>query len=157
MGLLHKAASGGSKQDNIQKDEIPYGGLLKLISNKQQQDVSVNSVNTNKKKAVPSSPLEKAIMEKISSCYKKFGIFQCVVIEALKYSAGEFTGRLSFMVSGFGIAQGLAPGRALVIFNSTQDCELLGKHLAKTVPGKNIANFLANTPEEAFSFIKQYL
>ena len=148
MGLLSKAAL-GSKQD-----EKTHGGLLKLISEK-LKDEGPN--HFEELKMSPSTPLEKAVMGKLLSCYEKFGIFQGIIIEALKYSAGEFTGRLSFMVSGFGIAQGLAPGRALIIFSRTHDSILLGTHLAKTVPGKNIYNFLAHTPEEAFSFIKPYL
>ena len=153
MGLLSKAAEGNPNNNGALR-----AGLLKIISQKHR---------TQNKRAVPvraveessggSSPLEKAVLENLNSCYAKFGIFQGVLIEALKYSAGEFTGRLSLMVSGFGAAQGLAPGRALVLFSSVQDGELIGSHLAKTVPGKNIFSFHANTPQEAFSLIKAYL
>ena len=145
MGLLSKAASGA-----LYNDEQSHGGLLKIITEKHKQ----NDTDANN---VPASPLEKAVMEKLYAGYAKFGIFQGVVIEALKYSAGEFAGRLAFMVSGFGSAQGLAPGRALVLFNSDLDGELIGRHLAKTVPGKSIFFFNANTPQEAFSIIKPYL
>ena len=61
------------------------------------------------------------------------------------------------MVSVFGTVQGLNTGRALVLFGSGQDGELIGKHLAKTVFGKNIFSFQAYNPQEAFSIIKPYL
>ena len=143
MGLLSKAVSGSSSLN----EPSLRGGLLKIISDKQNPDSA----------PLPSSPLEKAVMEKLSVGYEKYGEFQGIVLEALKYSAGEFTGRLSFMVSGFGIAQGLAPGRCMVMFNSAQDAELIGQHLAKTVPGNNIFCFQAKNPAEAFSLIKSYL
>ena len=152
MGLLSKAASGA-----LNHEEQSHGGLLKLITEKQQTKDADIPMDTADKNRAPSSPLEKAVMEKLYAGYAKFGIFQGIIIEALKYSAGEFAGRLAFMVSGFGTAQGLAPGRALVLFNSVQDGELISKHLAKTVPGKSIFKFMANTPQEAFSIVRPYL
>jgi hypothetical protein len=147
MGLLRKAATGGGHfpVQAPADDESSHGGLLKTITEKQY------------KKTIPASHMEKVVMEKLYAGFAKFGVFQGVIIEALKYSAGEFAGRLSFMVSGFGAAQGLTPGRALVLFGSGQDGELIGRHLAKTVPGNNIFSFQAKTPQEAFDIIKPYL
>jgi len=155
MGLLSKAASGSSNF----KEPHSRGGLLKIISQKQNKikgygsDTAINKAP----KGPLSSPMEKAIMDHLNSGYANFGAFQGVIIEALKYSAGEFTGRLSNMVSGFGAAQSLAPGRCLVLFSSTKDGELIGRHLAKTVPGNDIFSFQAKNPQEAFSLIKPYL
>jgi len=104
-----------------------------------------------------SEQQEKALMEIFSDSLEKFGMFHGLVIEAVKYSAGEFISRLSSMVSGFGITRGLTPGRVLVLFSSTYDSELIGKHLAKTVPGNNVFSFQANNPKEALSYIKPYL
>ena len=160
MGLLSKAAAGTSKDDELPPiNEYASGGLLKLVSQKNQNKTKKDTAATNTEENVfaPFSPSEKAIMEKLSNGYAKFGVFQGLVIEALKYSAGEFTSRLSLMVSDFGAAQGLAPGRALVLFSSVQDGELIEKHLVKTVPGNSIFSFQANTPQEAFSLLKPYL
>jgi hypothetical protein len=148
MGLLKKAAAG---------HESSHGGLLKKISKKQYKKNNSIPQEAPSKKTVPSSPMEKAVVEKLFAGFARFGIFQGVILEALKYSAGEFSGRLSFMVSGFGVAQGLAPGRALVLFDSKQDGELIGRHLAKTVPGNTIFIFQAKTPQEAFNHIKPYI
>ena len=139
MGLLSKAAAGSSHQSEA---PVSRGGLLSIITNK----------NTT-----PVSSFEKALMEKLKTKHDKLGIVQGLVIEALKYSAGEFTGRLSSMISSFGSAQGLAPGRCLVIFNSIQDGELIGKHLAKTVPGNTLFCFNSDTPQDALSLLKPYL
>ena len=141
MGLLSKAAAGTPTFD-----EPSQGGLLKVISQK----------NRNNEESI-SSPMEKAIMEKLYAGFLKYGVFQGIVLEALKYSAGEFSGRLSSMVSNFGSAEGLAPGRALIIFSTKVDGELIGKHLAKTVPGNNLFSFQANNPQEAFSLVKPFL
>ena len=139
MGLLSKAAAGASRLD-----ESSRGGLLKLISQKRQ----VKTGNT---------ALEKELMEMLYAGYAKYGIFQGVIIEEFEHSAGEFSKRLSLMVSGFGAAQGLVSGRALVLFSIKEDLELIGKHLAKTFQGNNIFSFQANTPQEAFSLIKPFL
>ena len=141
MGLLSKAAAGTPKLD-----EPSQGGLLKFISEKQQNNAEG-----------AASPMEKAMMEKLYAGFAKYGIFQGLIIEALKYSAGEFTGRLSSMVSNFGSVEGLAPGRALVIFSTKEDGELIGKHLAKTVPGNNLFSFQADNPQEAFTLVKPFL
>ena len=165
MGLLSKAATGSSSQF----EEPSRGGLLSIITHKHLYnpkndsipDIPVPAIKEAgppaKQKNVLTSPLEKAVMEKLSMGYAKLGSAQGLVIEALKYSAGEFSGRLASMVSSFGIAQGLAPGRCLVLFGSAQDGELIGKHLAKTVPGNTIFCFQAENPQEAFSLIKPYL
>ena len=143
MGLLSKAATGA-----LNNDEASQGGLLKIISEKHPPQ---------EKKGSSFSTLEKAVMEKLSGSYAKFGVFQGVIMETFKSSAGEFTGRLSYMVSGFGAMQNLVSGRVMILFNSSQDGELIGKHIEKALPGNNIFSFQANSPQEAFSFIKPYL
>ncbi|MCL1813575.1 MAG: hypothetical protein FWG29_08650 [Treponema sp.] len=151
MGLLSKAAAGTSTSDDFSSlDEPSKGGLLKLIHQKHRK-------NTEETIPVHSSNQENAIMENLSESYSKFGVFKGVIVEMLKNSAGESTGRLASMISGFGAVQGLSPVRALVLFDSKQDCELIGKHLAKTVPGKNIFSFQANTPQEALLLIQPFL
>ena len=160
MGLLSKAAEGTSKDDAILSLGVQStGGLLKLINQKHRKKNGENiiPIHAEKKKSVLSSSIDKAVMDNLSESYSKFGVFKGLIIEAIKHSAGEFKGRLSNMVSGFGTAQGLAMGRVLVLFGSDQDCELIGKHLAKTIPGNNIFSFQANTPNEAFSLIKPFL
>ena len=160
MGLLSKAATGVSKSDVISSlDEKSRGGLLKMIHRKNQQKAGKNVFPAQAEKSTfaPSSPLEKAVMENLSEGYSKFGSFKGVVIESLKYSGGDLTDRISSMVSGFGAARGLTPGRALILFSSGQDGDLIGMHLAKTVPGNNIFSFQANNPQEAFSLVKPFL
>ena len=165
MGLLSKAAAGSSNQF---EEPVTRGGLLSIITRMHNEpenefmppitaEEPPNPFARQEEKAVRVSPLEKAVMEKLSVGYTRFGTAQGLVIEALKYSAGEFTGRLASMVSGFGTAQGLAPGRCLVLFDAAQDGELIGKHLAKTVPGNNIFWFRAENPQKAFSLLKPYL
>ena len=151
MGLLSKAVVG--TPDNSRASE---NIVLKQVYKKNQD--RVNSALKEANKDDPSSSRqENALIENLSAGYSKFGMFQGIVIESIKNSVGEFYSRLSSMVSGFGIAQSLAPGRALVLFDSGQDGELIGIHLAKTVPGNNIFYFQANNPKEAFSVIKPYL
>ncbi|MCL1929045.1 MAG: hypothetical protein FWG07_09690 [Treponema sp.] len=160
MGLLSKAAEGTSKDDAIlSSDEQSRGGLLKLISQKHRQknEENIVPIREEKKKSVISSSIEKTDLENLFESYSKFGVFKGLIFEAIKQSAGEFKGRLSNMVSGFGTAHDLAMGRVLVIFGSDQDGELIGKHLARTIPGNNVFGFQANTPREAFSLIKPFL
>lgn len=152
MGLLSKAATGTSGSDGASA-----GGLLKIISQRHTGPSFNDTEQISSPVLNPASPMEKAVMDNLYAGFAKFGIYQGIIIEALKYSAGEFASRLSFMVSGFGSAQGLAPGRALVLFSAAQDGELIGIHLARTVPGNNIFSFQANTPQEAFSLLKPYL
>ena len=155
MGLLSKAVS--STPDY---NELPsHGGLLRLITQRHYTDSKQDSdiPLLNESIELSGSPMEKAVMEKLSTGYKKYGVFQGVIMEALKYSAGEFSGRLASIVSGFGSAHGLAPGRCMVLFGLSQDGELIGRHLSKTVPGNNIYCFQAKNPQEAFSLIKPYL
>jgi hypothetical protein len=153
MGLLSKAASGSPANA-----ELSNGGLLKIISRKRKK-LEKNSFlpQDENKSSCPLSPLEKSVMEKLNLCCAKFGVFQGIIIESLTNSTEEFTSRLTFMVSDFGTAQSLAQGRALVIFSSGQDGELIGNHLEKSVPGKKIFCFNANTPQEVFPLIKSYL
>jgi len=122
-----KASSSGGEKPKA-------GGLLNRISRK--------------------NDLEKTVMESLES---EQGFFQGIIIEALQYSAGGFSGRLISMVSGFGTAQSLTPGRCLVLFDDTQDGELIARHLAKTVFGKSIFTFRAENPQEAFALLKPYL
>jgi len=148
MGLLSKAAA-----DRHAKPS--QGGLLKIIT-KKYLDTEPAAEQFSRKKTSSQSQPEKTIMAKLSACSGKFGVFNGIIMEAANLSAGDFTVRLAFLVSGFGIAQELTNGRALIIFSSVQDAELIGKHLAKFVPGKNILCFKAHNPQEAFSFIKPY-
>ena len=139
MGLLSKARANPSHCD-----EAPsQGGLLKLISQK-------HLVNTE-------NIIENEIMQQLYSSFEKYGKIQGLIIDAaIKCSEREFAKRLISMVSGFGTTQGLAPRRAMILFDSSHDNELIGYHLAKTVPG-SVFNFQANNPQDAFSFIKPYL
>jgi len=98
--------------------------------------------------------LEKTILESLDS---RQGVSQGIILEALQYSAGGFSGRIFSMVSGFGTAQPLTPGRCLVLFGDAQDGDLIARHLAKTVFGKSIFHFRAETPQEAFALLKPYL
>jgi len=117
------------------KTETPKaGGLLNRISRK--------------------TILEKNVMESLDS---RQGTSQGFIIEALQYSSGGFSGRIFSMVSGFGTAQPLTPGRCLVLFDSAQDGDLIARHLAKTVSGKSIFCFRAENPQEALSLLKPYL
>jgi len=98
--------------------------------------------------------LEKNIMDSLTS---NSGAFQGIVVEALQHTSGEFSGRIFSMVSGFGTVQPLTPGRCLVLFGPAQDRDLIARHLAKTVSGKSIFCFRAETPQEAFALLKPYL
>jgi len=97
--------------------------------------------------------LEKTVMESLSS---EKGAFQGLIIEALQYSAGGFSGRIFSMVSAFGTAQPLTPGRCLVLFGPAQDGDLIARHLEKTVSGKKIFRFRAENPQEALALLKPY-
>jgi hypothetical protein len=125
------------------------GGLLSRITKgrapQEQEDL------------LPASAVEKTVMDILSAGHEKFGSFQGLIIEALRYSADEFTGRIGTMVSTFGLVQGIAPGRCLVLFDAARDGELIARHLMKTVPGKNIFNFEAEGSQEAFVLLKPYL
>ena len=163
MGLLSKAAAGGGSRNE------PQGGLLNLISKKNQekatninnvtQEIETDSIFDSPSSSILSSDINSSniniidtkVMETLATGYSKYGDFQGVVIEALDIS------RLYSMVSGFGTAEDLAPGRALVLFSSKEDDKLIGAHLAKTISGKNIFSFKAHNPEEAFSLIKPYM
>ncbi|MDR0447814.1 MAG: hypothetical protein LBH07_04015 [Treponema sp.] len=146
MGLLSKA-EGGSLESKLKSNGehtesiSNCGGLLKKIMEKKN----------------PSAPLEKAIKEKISGMIDGFKILQGVIIETPRYSAEEFSKRLTVMVSGFGVVQLLSQSRCVVFFDSTHDKELIGRHLAKTVPGENIFTFKAENYKKAFSLLKPYL
>ncbi|MDR1144388.1 MAG: hypothetical protein LBK77_09275 [Spirochaetaceae bacterium] len=172
MGLLSKAAEGPSVPDSealvsaetaassgpdtlsgetglyVPERENPRepetgGGLLSRI--------------TGKRAPVPPSPMEKALMDALGSGYAKFGFFQGIVIDALKYTAGEFLTRLGSLVSGFAVSQGLAPGRCLVLFDASLDGDLIARHLEKTVPGNSIFTFHAENPQGALILLKPYL
>ncbi|MDR1307903.1 MAG: hypothetical protein LBK74_10065 [Treponema sp.] len=123
--------------------EPETGGLLNRI--------------TRKRAPIPPSPMEKALMETLNSAYAKFGFLQGIVVDALKYTAGEFLTRLGSLVSGFAVSQGLAPGRCLVLFGASPDGELIARHLEKTVPGNSIFTFRAENPQDAFILLKPYL
>jgi len=153
MGLLSKAVAGSFSSSEAERP-VSGDGLLKIIT--QKQCAGTKTV-TAAIPAVPSSPLEKEAMEKLSAGYAKFGAFQGVILEAPGGSAEEFLSRLTSAVSAFGATQALAQGRCLVLFGSEQDGELIGRHLAKTVPGKLIFNFQAKNPGEAFTLLKPYL
>jgi hypothetical protein len=145
----------GTSQDEKQDFELSLTetagrGLLNRIQ-------SLKLLPQKTQSYVPVTALEKSLMEILDSCHEKFGSFQGVIIEALRYSVGEFTGRIGAMVSAFGIVQGITPGRCLVIFGITQDGELIARHLVKTVPGKNIFSFRAEDPQRAFDLLKPYL
>jgi len=98
--------------------------------------------------------LEKNIMDSLAS---NSGSLQGIIVEALRYTSGEFSGRIYSMVSGFGTVQPLSPGRCLVLFGPAQDRDLIAQHLAKTIPGKSIFCFRAETPQEAFTLLKPYI
>jgi hypothetical protein len=98
--------------------------------------------------------LEKTILENLSG---EQNSFQGVIIEALNYSAGGFSSRILSMVSGFGSAQPLTPGRCLVVFDANKDGELIASHISKMVSGKNIYHFHAETPKEAIALLKPHL
>jgi len=157
MGLLSKAAAGSFSSNEAEKS-VSEGGLLKLITQKQVEGTRTSTAAIPvEKNVVPSSPTEKAVMEKLSAGHAKFGAFQGVILETLKYPAEEFLDRLTSMVSDFGTVQTLVPGRCLVLFGSEQDRELIGQHLAKTVSGKSIFHFQAENPREAFTLLKPYI
>jgi hypothetical protein len=145
MGLLSKAAAG----TGLEEKTASQGGLLHIINQKK--------IGTSPAPSLPSPSMEKAVMDMLSSGNAKFGEFQGIVLDAITYSAGEFDDRLSTMVSGFASAQGLAPGRSLVLFDIAQDRELIGWHLSKTVPGNTVFSFCSKSPQEAFSLLKPYL
>ncbi|MDR2702459.1 MAG: hypothetical protein LBB72_08520 [Spirochaetaceae bacterium] len=98
--------------------------------------------------------MEKNVMDSLAS---NSGTFQGIIIEALRYTAGGFSGRIFSMVSDFGTVQPLTPGRCLVLFGPVQDRALIAQHLAKTLPGKSIFCFRAENPQEAFKLLKPYL
>ncbi|MDR2662525.1 MAG: hypothetical protein LBC31_05960 [Treponema sp.] len=145
MGLLSKAAgpSGAGAEAVVSAETAETGGgLLHRITRKRAQTLS---------------PMEKALMDALSSSYAKFGSLQGIVIDALKYTAGEFITRLGSLVSGFAVSQGLAPGRCLVLFGASLDGELIARHLEKTVPGNSIFTFQAENPQGALILLKPYL
>ena len=156
MGLLSKAAAGSSKQFEEPISQVykaNRGGLLNIVIQKNK----AKTKKTSGEKVVSASALEKKVLEKLTSSFKKSESVQGLVIEALESPAGDFTGRLSSMVSGFGAVQGLAPGRSLVLFSPDQDGDLIGKHLAKTVPGNTIFSFHSDNPQDALSLLKPFL
>jgi hypothetical protein len=108
-------------------------------------------------KTVPPAPIEKAVTDILSVCHEKFGAFRGLIIEALRYSADEFTGRIETMVSTFALVQEIALGRYLILFDRVRDEELIARHLIKTVPGKNIFAFEAEDSQEALALLKPYL
>jgi len=136
MGLLGKAQANYPRPASIKGDRIKSraGGLLKRASQK--------------------IVLEKNVMDSLASIS---GTFQGIVVEALQYTAGGFSGRIFSMVSGFGTVQPLIPGRCLVLFGPAQDRDLIAQHLAKTIPGKSLFCFRAENPQEAFTLLKPYL
>ncbi|MCL1815492.1 MAG: hypothetical protein FWG27_06720 [Treponema sp.] len=144
MGLLSKAAADSPDLNVLIPETLknPQSGLLRLTAKKQE---------------TVSSAMEKAVMEKLSAGYAQFGQFQGIVFESIPFSAEKFSDHLASMVSSIGSAQELAQGRCLVLFNSTQDGELIGRHLEKTAPGNLIFSFQAKNPREAFSLLKLYL
>ncbi|MDR2210684.1 MAG: hypothetical protein LBO65_04350 [Spirochaetaceae bacterium] len=129
------------------QDDSSRGGLLNRITRAPPRQEG----------ALPSSPLEKAVVDFLDAGHEKFGAFQGIILEALRYSADEFGGRIGAMVSAFGMVQGIAPGRCLVLFSASQDRELLARHLVRTVPGKDIFSFKAEDPQAAFTLLKPYL
>jgi hypothetical protein len=154
MGLLSKAVSGSSGFEA----PTSQGGLLKLVSQKTVPAAENDSGLPLREQPLPVSfPLEKAVTEKLSGAYAKYGAFRGIIIETVNLSGNDFMGRLAFMVSGFGTAQGLSPERCLVLFDSSEDAELIGQHLAKTVPGNIVCSFEAKDPGEAIPLIKPYL
>jgi len=138
MGLLGKAQANypllTQNKGGITRLKSRAGGLLKRASRK--------------------IVLEKNIMDSLASIS---GTFQGIIFEALQYTAGEFSGRVFSMVSGFGTVQPLAPGRCLVLFGPAQDKDLIAQHLAKTVPGKSLFCFRAENPQKAFALLRPYL
>jgi hypothetical protein len=168
-----------SDSDMTESEEteiVSRGGLLNLITQKfaessscghsssyehdeavEEKDAVLPDLPVLEEDIPPESPLEKAVMEILNSSHDKFGGFQGIVIDAIKYSAGEFIGRLNSMVSSFGTAQGLAPGRCLVLFGTALDSKLIARHLSKTVQGKAIFDFREDTPQRAFTILKPYL
>jgi len=136
MGLLGKAQTNYPRpaQNKGGRIKSRAGGLLKIASRK--------------------IVLEKDIMDSLASIS---GTFQGIVVEALQYTAGGFSGRIFSMVSGFGTVQPLTPGRCLVLFGPAQDRDVIAQHLAKTIPGKSLFCFRAENPREAYALLKPYL
>jgi len=140
--------------DTFAGDPLAGGGLADAEKSSSPENKKTPKAGGLLNRISRRNDLEKTVMESLES---EQGVFQGIIIEALQYSAGGFSGRLFSMVSGFGTAQSLTPGRCLVLFDDTQDGELIARHLAKTVFGKSIFYFRAETPQEAFSLLKPYL
>ena len=139
MGLLNKADTGQYKKAGSNS------GLLKYITQKKHGKERSGSVQ------------DKAVLDILSREYAKLGAFQGLIIEALKNSSEEIFEGLLSMVSSFAAVQKLSQKRCLVLFDAEKDKELIGFHLAKTVPGNTIFSFQAQNPQEAYSFLKPYL
>jgi hypothetical protein len=173
MGLLSKAAAGSSAPafEDVSFAEISGSGgpdfsfdpidVTELYITEpdtfEEPGIGLLGRITKDFAQIPSSPLEKAVMDTLNSSYAKFGSLQGIVLEALKYTAGEFSGRLGSLISGFAVFQGLAPGRCLALFSASLDGELIARHLAKTVPGNAVFTFRAEDPQGAFILLKPYL
>jgi hypothetical protein len=146
MGLLNRAVRGKTQTTPVFNVAVEPQVFIPAKRPPQKRGL-LNRVSQKKN-------LENTVMETFDNQQNDF---QGIVIEALNYSPGGFSGRIFSMVSGFGSAQSLAPGRCLVVFSANLDGELIAGHIAKTVSGKNIFHFRAETPHEAFALIKPYL
>jgi hypothetical protein len=172
MGLLSKAAAGPSVPDVEAVVSVETAGFFELDVPSGEtgpftpEEESPREPKTGggllnriagKRARISPSPMEKVLMDALSSGYAKFGPLQGIVIDALKYTAGEFLTRLGSLVSDFAVSQGLAPGRCLVLFGAALDGELIARQLEKTTPGNSIFTFHAETPQDALILLKPYL
>jgi len=146
MGLLSRAVQGKTP-------------AVVVSNSAPEPQISIPKKDAPKKRGLLNKVSQKKILEQtiVENLSCQQDAFQGIVIEALNYSAGGFSGRIFSMVSGFGSAQPLTPGRCLVIFGANLDGELIASHIAKTVSGKNIFLFRAETPQEALALLKPYL
>ena len=139
MGLLSK----------VEKETATNPRFGKGLLNKIVQKQPVLPDNASKQ--------DITLMENLSAGYTRFGSFQGVVLEDSHSSADDYINRLVQIVSSSGAVQKLNSNRCLVLFDSAQDWELIGKHLSKAVPGNAIFGFQAESVQEAFSVLKPYI
>jgi hypothetical protein len=94
------------------------------------------------------------ILSFLSAVLKKNGSVRGLVFEG---QTDGLAARIKDRVSGFAGTIALGAGRCLIAGGRSLDCELLFHRLSASLPGKKLACFSAEDPEEALGLLRAYL
>jgi hypothetical protein len=108
----------------------------------------------------PAGRIQENLAEEIRQYHTGHPLFQGILLGPPGERGGnpaDFAGRVSRMVSSFGVAFPLPPGNCLVLFPETMDRELLAHRLSKSLKTQALHHFRADDPGAAAAQLGPYL